>query len=78
MSIKVRIQLLSLEGEANTPNVYVWKVTLRGEHGLGQLNPGYMIDGKALEPHRQYVDVEVDEHTDVIVRAGDPAQGVAK
>lgn len=76
MGIKVRIQLLSLEGEANTPNVFVYNKSLRGEVSVKQLNPGYMLDGKANSPECQYVDVEVDEHTDIIVRAGDPPFGV--
>lgn len=75
MSIKVRIQLLDLEGEANTPNVYVWKKTLHGEENIKQLNPGYYLDGKSMNPHATFVDIAVDEHTDFVVRAGTPSYG---
>lgn len=75
MGIRVRIQLLDVDGEANTPNVHVYEKTLHGERAVRMLTPGYVLDGKAMNPEHQIVDCVVDDHHDVIVRAGTPAYG---
>ncbi len=78
MGIRVRVQLIDVDGEANTPNVLVYVKTLHGERVLGMCSPGYVLNGKASQPEQQIQEFVVDEHHDLIVRAGTPAYGKEK